>query len=79
MLCFGPSLVASATYSYPYMLIIHKISSFLILDRISYLLSIYVLLDSTILLGVLFTIIKMSFVNKYNQVVRKVPFVKINH
>lgn len=79
MLCFGPSLMASSTYSYPYMLIIHKISSFLILDRISYLLSIYVLFDATILLGVLFTIIKMSFANKYNQVVRKVPFVKINH
>ena len=58
LIAIGPSLSLAKTYDYPYMLVINQTASFLLLDRFSYLFSIFVLLDTTILLGLLFLILK---------------------
>ncbi len=71
MIGFGPSFTLAEIYQYPYMLVINKISSFLIFDRISFLLSLYLLFDSTIVIGLLITLLKshpilqQSFLGKY--------------
>ena len=79
MISFGPSILAASTYTYPYMLIIHKISSFVNLDRIGYFISLYVLLDSTILLGFMFTLIKMLWFDIHNHFEKSKRSVLPNH
>ena len=61
MIALGPSLYLAQIYDYPYILVINRISSFLIFDRFSYLFSIFILFDSTITLGVLASLLKIYF------------------
>lgn len=55
MILFGTSLKYGSSYEYPFMLIVRKISGFLIFNRLTYLFSPYLLFDSIILLGGLLT------------------------
>lgn len=58
MIGLGPSFVLASTYQYPYMVVINKISGFLVFNRLSYIFSLYLLFDATVLLGLLFSILK---------------------
>lgn len=53
-----PSLLLSKYYDYPYMLVMNKISSFLIFNRFYAIFNIFLILDQTIVLACLFSFLK---------------------
>lgn len=64
MIGLGPSFLLSKYYDYPYMLVMNKISSFLIFNRFYAIFNIFLILDSTIVLACLFSFLK-GFVKEF--------------
>ena len=60
----GPSFLLSKYYDYPYMLVMNKISSFLIFNRFYAIFNIFLILDSTIVLVCLFSFLK-GFIKEF--------------
>lgn len=58
MIGLVPSFLLSKYYDYPYMLVMNKISSFLIFNRFYAIFNIFLILDSTIVLACLFSFLK---------------------
>ena len=64
MIGLGPSFLLSKYYDYPYMLVMNKISSFLIFNRFYAIFNIFLILDSTIVLACLFSFLK-GFIKEF--------------
>lgn len=64
MIGLVPSFLLSKYYDYPYMLVMNKISSFLIFNRFYAIFNIFLILDSTIVLACLFSFLK-GFVKEF--------------
>ncbi len=65
LLYFSCSINIITSYNYPFMLIINSISSNIILGRLSYLISFYLLFSILITLSLLISIIKQLMLNNY--------------
>ena len=64
MIGLVPSFLLSKYYDYPYMLVMNKISSFLIFNRFYAIFNIFLILDSTIVLACLFSFLK-GFIKEF--------------
>lgn len=64
MIGLVPSFLLSKYYDYPYMLVMNKISSFLIFNRFYTIFNIFLILDSTIVLACLFSFLK-GFIKEF--------------
>ena len=64
MIGLGPSFLLSKYYDYPYMLVMNKISSFLIFNRFYVIFNIFLIFDSTIVLACLFSFLK-GFIKEF--------------
>ena len=64
MIGLVPSFLLSKYYDYPYLLVMNKISSFLIFNRFYAIFNIFLILDSTIVLACLFSFLK-GFIKEF--------------
>ena len=64
MIGLVPSFLLSKYYDYPYMLVMNKISSFLIFNRFYVIFNIFLIFDSTIVLACLFSFLK-GFIKEF--------------
>lgn len=65
LLYFSCNIEIITSYKYPFMLVINSISSFLIFNRFSYIISFYLLFSPFITLSLILTIIRQLGLNKY--------------
>ena len=65
LLYFSCNIEIITSYKYPFMLVINSLSSFLIFDRLSYIISFYLLFSPFITLALILTIIRQLGLNKY--------------
>ena len=65
LLYFSCNIEIITSYKYPFMLVINSLSSFLIFDRFSYIISFYLLFSPFITLSLILTIIRQLELNKY--------------
>ena len=65
LLYFSCNIEIITSYKYPFMLVINSLSSFLIFNRFSYIISFYLLFSPFITLSLILTIIRQLKLNKY--------------